>query len=371
MHGTQLWRRDLALKFVIFMEQLQYCDFSLKMHQKKWQNNQPNACQFELTFACPLHCKYCYTDCYNNQRDIKKELKTEYVLRILDKVHDAGVLWASFTGGDPLARQDFLAIYRYAIKKGFIVTLFTSGTLITENIADYLEDLRPFCVELTLNALIQNTHEAISGVKGSFEKAMSGIARLKKRNIPFKIKTQVTKHNARELDKIKKFVEDLDLKFRPNFILFPRLDHDLSPCQLRITPEEVLEIMRALKLQIQGHKGEAVNLQPNENLFRCASGQDSFNIDPYGNMFLCSTVRMPSVNLLKDDIAGGFKLFKQIKARKFKKSSKCLACPIWHICDSCPGVAALESGKEAMPLDYFCRLAHLLAEERGLLSYET
>lgn len=353
------------------MEQLQYCDFSFDVHQKKWQSNQPNACQFELTFACPLHCNYCYTDCYNNQRNIKKELKTKCVLQILDKVYNSGVLWLSFTGGDPLARRDFPEIYRYAIKKGFIVTLFTSGTLITEKIADYLEDLRPFCVELTLNALTKSIHEVISGVTGSFEKAMSGISRLKKRNIPFKIKTQVTKHNVRELDRIKKFVEDLDLKFRPNFILYPRLNKDLSPCQFRIAPEEALEAMRALKLQIQGHEGGVVDRLSNSNLFRCAAGQDTFNIDPYGNMFLCPTVRLPSTNLLKDSITDGFELFKHIKARNFKGPSRCATCPIWHICSSCPGIAALESGEEDTPLDYFCRLAHLLAEEQGLLLYET
>jgi len=46
-------------------------------------------------------------------------------------------LWILFTGGEPLLRPDFLEIYTYAKKKGLLVTIFTNGTLIDDNLADY------------------------------------------------------------------------------------------------------------------------------------------------------------------------------------------------------------------------------------------
>ena len=347
------------------MEELQYKDFSLKLHQKKWQEGQPGVCQFGLTFACPLHCRHCYTDCYNNPKNIKKELSTKQVIKILDKVYNSGVFWLCLTGGDPLARKDFLEIFSYAKKKGFMVTVFTSAVLITEEIARYFKKLSPFCIELTLNGVTKRTYEAISGVKGSFEKVMSAITRLKEKNIPFKIKTQVTKQNIGELDEIKDFVEGLGLKFRPSSLLFARLNQDLTPCNLRIELEDVLDIDQRFNIRSMDEEDmlQAEGLKPgvNFNLFRCAAGADTFHIDPYGNMFLCSVVRNPSVNLLKNDIADGLKLLKQIKAQKFKTDSKCKTCSIWHLCSRCPGRACLETGDPEAPVEYFCKLANLMA----------
>lgn len=370
------------------MKQLQYKDFSLKFHEKNWRKGQPNVCQLELTFACPLHCRHCYTDCYNNPKDLKKELTTKQVIHLLDKVYNSGVLWLCLTGGDPLAREDFLKIYTYARKKGFIVTVFTSGILITEEMADSFKKLSPFCIELTLNGITKKTYEAVSGVKGSFEKVMPAIHRLKERNIPFKIKTQVTKQNIQELDKIRDFVEGLGLKFRPSTSLHARLNGDLAPCNLRIKPEEVLEVDERFKTSsmdeeerspVPGHGStnspplapptEPSRAKPrgkpqaNTSLFHCAAGIDTFHIDLYGNMFLCSTVREPSVNLLKSEIADGFKLFKKIIAQRFKTDSKCKTCSIWDLCYRCPGRAHLETGNPEAPVEYFCKLAHLVARK--------
>ncbi|GAF88367.1 unnamed protein product, partial [marine sediment metagenome] len=117
------------------MREIQYKTFSLRTHKINWLLKRPNVCQFELTFGCNLHCKHCYTDCYNKPAYLKKELKTREVKFILDKVYKAGVIWLCFTGGDPLTRKDFLDIYSDAKDKGFIITLFTNGYSMTEEIA--------------------------------------------------------------------------------------------------------------------------------------------------------------------------------------------------------------------------------------------
>src|SRR5436190_1139417 len=98
----------------------------------------PFLCQWEITCRCNLRCVMCYTDCYNSPANIKDELSTAEILRIMDEVALAGCLELVLTGGEPLARPDFFEIYGHAKTKGFLVTLFTNGTLITETIADRL-----------------------------------------------------------------------------------------------------------------------------------------------------------------------------------------------------------------------------------------
>src|SRR6185503_239215 len=103
------------------------------------------------------------------------ELTLDEHRRILDQMAAAGCLWLLYTGGEILARRDFLDIYTHAKRNGFLITLFTNGTMITEKVADYLAEWRPFSVEITVYGRTRATYERLTGVPGSYDKCMRGI----------------------------------------------------------------------------------------------------------------------------------------------------------------------------------------------------
>ena len=355
------------------MREIQYKKFSWDIHKKNWRVKQPNVCQFELTFRCGLHCKHCYTDCYNKDEYLERELSAVQVKRLLDKIYNSGAIWLCFTGGDPLTREDFLEIYAYAKKKGFIVTIFTNGYSMTKEILDYLKNRPPFVIEMTLNAVTEKTYEDIAQVKGSFEKVMHGVDMIAQNKLPLKIKTQVMRDNLEELPKIREFVENLSLRFRPSIDLHARLNGNLAPCNSRILPQEVLGLDRRLNVDSIKEdecksrvNGSPPTLIPNPNLFRCAAGGgDGINLDPYGNMFLCSLIREPCFNLLEAGIEDALsKLLPLVRGKRFTTSSKCKDCKIHELCHSCPGRALLETGNMEVPVGYYCEVARLIAEKR-------
>ncbi len=92
--------------------------------------------QWELTYRCNLKCVMCYTDCFNTPEAIPKELSTEEIFRIMEEIQEAGGLSLTLTGGEPLARRDFPEIYRHAAHLGFLVSIYSNGTLITREIVD-------------------------------------------------------------------------------------------------------------------------------------------------------------------------------------------------------------------------------------------
>ncbi len=338
-----------------------YKDFSLKFHKKNRKNKKSNLCHFELTFGCALHCKHCYSDCYNSVRYLKKELDTKGVKIILDKIYARGALWLCFTGGDPLTRRDFLELYAYAKDKGFIVTIFTNAYSMSKKIADYLMMRPPFVIELTLNAATQDLYEKIAQVKDSFSKVMKGIDLILKAKLPLKIKTQVTKDNLEELPKIKKFVESLGLKFRPSVLLQSRLDGDLTPANLRISPQEVLNLNGNKKAPVDDcgllpitDYGLAIT-----KIFSCAiTGGGGIHIDPYGNLVPCNCIRSPKLNLLKENMdKAQQKILNWVRTRYFTNSSICQRCSIRSICYNCPGRVLLETGNLEGKIDWFCKLA--------------
>jgi MoaA/NifB/PqqE/SkfB family radical SAM enzyme len=122
----------------------------------------PLACQWEVTCRCNLHCVMCYTDCFNEPERIRQELSTAELLRIMEELAQAGCLELCLTGGEPLARPDFFQIYERAIKLGFLVTLFTNGTLITESIADRLATLPPHRADISLHGMTETTFEQVT-----------------------------------------------------------------------------------------------------------------------------------------------------------------------------------------------------------------
>jgi len=341
------------------MKELTYRDFSLNAHSKNWEFGTPSLCQFELTFCCGLHCRHCYTDCYNTDSYAQKELSVGRIKGILEEVRALGVLWLCLTGGDPLVRNDFLDIYAHAKKKGFLITVFTNGYSMTKEIAAYFKKKPPFSIEITLNATKEQLYEMISRVPGSFGKTIAGITMMQEYGLPLTIKSLITRDNFREFRKLEKFADSAEAQFKPSANLHARLNGDTAPCCLRVSHEELFQLYG--RQHLWGNECAPAykeGASESNKLFQCAVlGGNGFQIDPYGNVFLCSLLRKPSFDVLKNDLPSGLaQLLDAMRNSVFHSESECRICDLRNSCQSCPGKAYLETGDCEKPVLYFCRL---------------
>jgi len=339
--------------------------FSKRIYNKAVSERIPLAGEIELTFRCNLKCAHCYV-VYELK---KKEMTYKEICHILDEITEAGCLWFLITGGEPLVRDDFLDIYTYAKKKGLIITLFTNGTLITPQIADYLRDWPPFAVEITLYGITKQTYERVTGVPGSFDHCMEGIHLLLERNIPLKLKTMVMTLNQNELWDIKKYAEDLGVQFTFDPILTPKIDGSKEPCRLRIPPEEVVKLDLADEGRLKEWKEFCQELwgpAKSDKLFVCGAGQTSFHINPYGQLAICGMSRNPSYDLRQGSFQDGwYDFIPKIRKQKPKTDYKCAKCDLLSLCGQCPGWAKLENNNPETPIEYLCQIAHLRAKAFG------
>ena len=124
--------------------ELSYGEFGERLQDKIKSRRFPLSGSLELTFRCNLRCAHCYAACGHEGIPQQAELSYAEILNIIDQIAEAGCLWLLLTGGEPLIRPDFVDIYAYAKRKGFLITLFTNATLITPEIVDILVDLPPF-----------------------------------------------------------------------------------------------------------------------------------------------------------------------------------------------------------------------------------
>ncbi len=304
---------------------------------------------------------------------IKKELSTKEVFAILDQLIAAGCLWLCFSGGEVFLREDFLDIYTYARKKGFLISIFTNGTLITTQVADYLARLPPHSIEITLNGIREETYEKVTQIPGSFIKAMQAIQLLKARKLPLVLKCNGIQVNRDEILKIKKFSEELLGKgyFRADLVLYPGIDGSKKPCALRLKVDEILKIqygdsdMLAFSKEQFLHNEEDKSLKAGY-LFPC--GLTSFQIDPYGKMRLCLFIEEPYADLKKEEFLNAFlRLYTYFQGLKSEADTKCRSCKIRYLCRQCPGRALAENGDMESPVEFFCELAHKQAQMKERL----
>jgi len=326
----------------------------------------PNSGQIELTYRCSLDCVHCYC---KGSEDKKRELKTKDWKNILNEIHNEGCINLTFTGGDPFIRDDFLEIYSYAKKKGFLISIFTNGLLLTRDIIKHLQTSPPFSIEITLNGITEDVYESITQRESSFKKITKIIKDLNDTKLPLILKSNCLKQNKHEIGKIKAFTDTLlgrkknRWRFKYDPMIYPRLNGDTSSCQHRVSFEELSELRKS-EPEIwaeykRGMEREFPDLGRDKDfLYRCSSWMEQFFIDPYGRLKFCHFSERFSADLKMNSLKEGFyKIFPTLLQERFKTNSKCKECHLRALCYTCPARAFLETGDEEAPVEYFCELA--------------
>jgi radical SAM protein with 4Fe4S-binding SPASM domain len=357
------------------MEAVSYGEFSRDFHQHVRQERIPAEATIEVTRRCPLVCAHCYNNLPMSDREARNsELTFEEHCRLLDELAEAGCLWLLYTGGEIFARRDFLDIYTYAKRKGFLITLFTNGTMLTPQIADYLAEWRPFAIEITLYGRTRETYERLTGVPGSYDRCLRGIQLLQERNLPLKLKAVAVTINKHEIWEMKRFAEeDLKLEFKFDAMMTPRIDCSQSPLAVRLTPEETVELdlqdparVEQWRKFAEQFKGPVHKPGNDAEVYHCGGGISSLAVDPQGMMSICVLSHMDAYDWRQGGFRAGWDDYLlKVRRRKSVSLTKCRDCAIKVICGMCPANGELENGDPEKPVDFLCNVAHLRAQVVG------
>jgi radical SAM protein with 4Fe4S-binding SPASM domain len=351
------------------MEVVSYADFSAHLHRQMAAARVPANATIEVTRRCPLTCVHCYNNLpMGDQQALRTELNLEEHCRLIDEIVEAGCAWVLFTGGEIFARKDFLDIYTYAKRKGLLITLFTNGTLITPEIADYLAEWRPFNIEITLYGHTKETYERLTGKPGSYERCLRGIRLLQERNLPLKLKTVAVTLNKHEIQDMRRFAEDeLGVEFRFDAMMSPRIDCSQSPLGVRLSPEDIVELDFANPERIAAFKeihtrysvGSPVE---SDEIYQCGGGTAAFAVDPEGKMSICTLSHFDTYDLRQGSFQDGWEnRLRDVRRKKATRLTKCTACRMKATCGMCPANGELENLDPESPVDFLCQVSHLRA----------
>jgi len=344
-----------------------YEAFSESLHVRGSQQRIPLNGSFEVTMRCNLRCEHCYLPVAQRLGSRDSELTLPEIERILSEIADAGCLWLLLTGGEPFLRRDFPKIYDYAKHKGLIISIFTNGTLLTEQIADHLAEWRPFGIEISLYGATQATYERVTGIPGSYARCMRGIELLLDRKLPLQLKSVLITLNQHELAQMKQFSESLGLEFRFDPVINAGIDGSLYPTQYRLAPEQIVSIeaddpdrAKSWPVVFEEFKDSVINTN---QMYTCGAGRCAFHIDAYGKLCMCLTARTPYFDLRQGKFQEGWDRFmKDTLALEHSQEFACSGCELRPICAQCPALGITELGDPEAQVPFFCQLAHLRHE---------
>ncbi len=245
----------------------------------------PLAVRWALTYRCNQQCLYCGIP----HRKDYYELDAAGICRMLDDFVRLGTQWISFSGGEPLLRDDLPAIVKHAKKRGFFVTLSTNGRLLPEKI----RDLR--CVDRIKISLDgpQDVHDRIKG-QGSFQKVMEALALCQEQAIPVAVDCVISKFNADVIEECLGIAEarHIPISFQPATIRrLPRDEEEdyLVPADKYRT---IIELLIALKKKGARIENSVAGLRhlghwPVPRSIPCSMGLLSYNVEPNGIIGAC------------------------------------------------------------------------------------
>lgn len=337
--------------------------FWKNLSEKVFCQRVPISGSLELTRRCPLRCIHCYAAPHGDAvLAATAELPTRRWLELIDEIRQAGCLYLLMTGGEPLLHPDFAAIYRRARQAGLLVTLFSSGCHLTPEHLELLTEFPPLAVEITLYGATAATHDRITGVAGSYDRARRSVRQLLERRIRVKLKTVLMTENAHEFNALERMAADLQVPFRFDAALFPRFNGDRSPLRLRVPPAEAV----ARDLASPERRDRWVDFRRRmeaiprtSRLYPCGAGMTTFHVTAAGRLQPCLMMDTLTADLQTASFADGWTgTLTQIRSLTLRPDSPCRDCEAWFLCGYCPAFFAMETGDEHTPSEYLCAVGH-------------
>ncbi|HID29273.1 MAG TPA: radical SAM protein [Desulfobacterales bacterium] len=302
----------------------------------------------ELTPACNNLCPGC-SNVFAGQRE-RPHLTLEGWQAILDKIKPHAHL-VKLTGGEPTLYPHFSGIVTYLQKLDISFSLFTNGCwpdpkhLIA--LLKAIPQFRGFLI--SLHGATPATHEAFSGVPGSFERTVGNIKRAIEAGLPVTTSTVITKQNFRELGQIAEFAESLGA----HHAVFNRYLGKPLP-GIEPTEEELKEAVQNIEgLRSKGAKVKFGNCIPQcftpSSSTGCLSGVAYCTIDPWGYMRPCNHASLRCGNVLEQSVEEAWQSPEMQRWREMIPE-QCHRCVEFSQCHGGCRAMAWELGIEKDPL---------------------
>jgi radical SAM protein with 4Fe4S-binding SPASM domain len=256
----------------------------------------PFIVDFEITQRCQYKCFFCEADIPNIKP--APELKTDEILRILEKLSEAEVLNVFFTGGEPLLRTDLPDLIKYCSNLGLDPCVSTSAFPLDESRLQQLINAGLDNVQVSIHGP-KGVHDAVVGKRRAYPIVFANLKELVKAGVRVEIACVGLKENLEYIPALIKEVAPLGVQFFRILRYVPghrkeMLEHIPPKALVERCIPEIREVAKECGIDTAlgfcpGIEGATTYLVRGIHpvAFVCPAGKTSFAIMPNGDVYPC------------------------------------------------------------------------------------
>jgi radical SAM protein with 4Fe4S-binding SPASM domain len=204
---------------------------------------------WNFTNRCNLKCQHCYQD--TAHRPLADELTLAERLRVVDEAGELYVPMIAFAGGEPTIDRDLLPVLRRCHEHGIHTSVATNGTTMTPRLAAELAEAGASYVEISLDSVDAERHDAFRGVPGMWARTVAGMrAVVAEPGLRLGVAMCVHRGNFGEVEDMIRFAVDIGASTFAHFNFIP-VGRGLEMSDSDLNPRERESLLRTLNKWMQ------------------------------------------------------------------------------------------------------------------------
>ena len=315
----------------------------------------PSELHIDLTDGCNEKCVHCYLP-HGGTHYIDKSI----AFKALKEFRDAQGLTAFLSGGECMLHRDFAEILRYAKSLDLNIIVLSNLTLCDEKMVILLKEIDPQFVNVSLYAVTEAIHDAITQVPGSCKKTKDAIDALQAAGVHVRIATPFMHENKGCVEELKEYADNRHVHLILDSEIFGQIDHSCANQNHSLSLNELEELISSHKDVFAKGCMEAERCKPGAKV--CDVGDARLNLDAEGFYYPCDGFHGAILGEARKDslwdVWTGDALNK-LRALKNKDFGSCASCADRAWCKVCPMRNFNETGNMFTHTPWRCEATRL------------
>jgi len=215
---------------------------------------------WNFTNRCNLRCRHCYQDSAHSA--LADELTLDEKFDLVDQMAAEYVPMIAFAGGEPTICPDLLPVLRRCQKYGLHVSVATHGGTMTPRLAAELADAGARYIEISLDSVHPEKHDAFRGQPGMWHRTIRGMRTVVQQpGLRLGIAMCVHQGNFDEVEDMLQFAVDIGASCIAHFNFIP-VGRGLEMTEGDLTPPQREWLLRTFNTWMQSGRIGVISTAP-------------------------------------------------------------------------------------------------------------
>lgn len=190
------------------------------IHEFYVAHHLPIELHLDLTDACTERCVHCYVP-----REQNHFLSVELAEKALTEFREMNGLTIHLSGGEVMMHPDFERICRKCVELNLNLIILSNMTLADERRIEFLKEIDPQVINVSLYSMKPEEHDAITQLPGSWVRTMKALELCDKYGIHYRIASPLLKENQTAFGELKRFADEHRVRLAANAGIVAQADH--------------------------------------------------------------------------------------------------------------------------------------------------